>query len=278
MTAGAPRSARMVDPESREMAEDLARRAGMSLNEWLARLMADGPEDATSQDYFAQPPTSYLDPPRGAPAPAADEVRRVADALERLSDRIESAESRQALAIAGIERSVREVIGRIDAGEREQMQVSARFDGVSHEIQSEQGRITERLSRLELENEGPRSADAVRALESAVGKVAGQVFDAERRTREAFGQISARVERIDQTERATHGAIRELKGACGELDGRLARVEGGAGAAAQSVQAIADTLSARVDAVRDDLAQQLAAAAEARFDRIEQALAQMGEH
>jgi localization factor PodJL len=277
MTAGAPRSARMVDPESREMAEDLARRAGMSLNEWLARLMADGPEDATSQDYFVQS-TSYLDPPRGAHAPAADEVRRVADALERLSDRIESAESRQALAIAGIERSVREVIGRIDAGEREQMQVAARFEGVSQEIQSEQGRTADRLSKLELENEGPRSADAIRALESAVGKVAGQLFDTERRTREAFGQISARVERIDQTERATHGAIRELKGACGELDGRLARVEGGAGAAAQSVQAIADNLSARVDAVRDDLAQQLAAAAEARFDRIEQALAQMGEH
>ena len=54
MTAGAPRNARYMDASSRETAEDLARRSGMTLNEWVSRLMADGPEDATSQDYFNQ--------------------------------------------------------------------------------------------------------------------------------------------------------------------------------------------------------------------------------
>src|SRR5579863_946699 len=151
MTAGAPRNARMVDPASREMAEDLARRAGMSLNEWLARLMAEEPEDATSQDYFTQGSSTYLE--TGRPAPMgrfgpADEARRVTDAIERLSDRIESAESRQALAIAGVERSVREVIGRIDAAEREQMHVSTRFEGVVEDVQAEQGRLSERMHRI----------------------------------------------------------------------------------------------------------------------------------
>ena len=146
MTAGAPRSARPVDPASRELAEDLARRSGLTLNEWLARLMADeGPEDATSQDYFTQGPSTYMQSPRpAAPAPPryealghpADEVGRVTQALERLSDRIETAESRQALAIAGVERSVREVISRIDAAEREQMQVAARYEGVAQEVQA----------------------------------------------------------------------------------------------------------------------------------------------
>ena len=42
MAAGVPKSSRYVDPASRQMAEDLARRSGLSLNEWVARLMAEG--------------------------------------------------------------------------------------------------------------------------------------------------------------------------------------------------------------------------------------------
>ena len=283
MTAGAPRSARQVDPASRELAEDLARRSGLTLNEWLARLMADeGPEDATSQDYFAQASANYVPVPRTPAAPRyetaghpADEVGRVTQALERLSDRIETAESRQALAIAGVERSVREVIARIDAAEREQMQVAARFEGVAQEVQVEQGKLAERLRRAELEGQGPRSAEAIKALEGAIGKVAGHVYETERRSREAINEIGARVERLGGSEQLTASAIRELQAACGTLDGRLGVVEHGPG---DGVAEIAASLSARVEAVREELAERIAATADARFDRVEQALAQMSEH
>ena len=152
MASGVPKSSRYVDPASRQMAEDLARRSGLSLNEWVTRLMAEGPEDATSQDYFTQGAPSYYEAPRAAAEPRyeaighpADEVGRVTQALERLSDRIGSAENRQALAIAGVERSVREVIGRIDAAEREQMQVAARFEG---ELQTARGESKPHLTNL----------------------------------------------------------------------------------------------------------------------------------
>ena len=79
MKAGGPRSvAKIVDPTSREMAEDLARREGISLQEWLSKVAAEGPEDATSQDYFVQGAA-------GARLGPADDPRRVTDALERLS-------------------------------------------------------------------------------------------------------------------------------------------------------------------------------------------------
>jgi localization factor PodJL len=283
MTAGAPRSARQVDPATRELAEDLARRSGMTLNEWLARLIADeGPEDATSQDYFAQSSPNYVPIPRTPPAPRyetaghpADEVGRVAQALERLSDRIETAESRQALAIAGVERSVREVIARIDAGEREQMQVAARFEGVTQEVQTQHGKLAERMRRIETEAQGPRSAEALRALEGAIGKVAGHVYETERRSREAITDIGGRVERLGASEQLTASAIRELQSACGALDGRLGVAEH---AVADGVEQAAANLSARVEAVREELADRLAATADARFDRVEQALAQMSEH
>ncbi len=275
MTAGAPRSARPVDPASRELAEDLARRSGLSLNEWLARLMADeGPEDATSQDYFTQPARAPTQRYETASHPS-DDVGRVAQALERLSDRIESAENRQAMAIAGVERSVREVISRMDVAEREQMQVAARFEGAVQEVQSAQGKLAERVSKVELEAQGPRSAEALKALEGALGKVAGHVYEGERRTREAVTEIGSRVERLDHSERATNGALRDLKSAFGALDERLGSVEDAAG---EGIEQVASNLSARVEAVREELAERIAATADARFDRVDQALAQMSEH
>ncbi len=289
MTAGGPRNARYVDPTSREMAEDLARRSGLSLNEWVARLMAEGPEDATSQDYFTQGARqAYVETPRTPPGRyetathPSDEVGRVTSAIERLSERIEGAESRQALAIAGIERAMREMIDRIDAGEREQMQVAARFesevDGArtdARDAKAEAGRLAERLRRVEEEAAGPRSAEAIRSLEGAIGKVAGHVYDAEKRSRDAFAELRARVDRADAAEQATAGAIRELKTTCGVLDERLSLAERGA---TEGLERAAANLSARVEATRDELAAQLAAVADARFDRVEQALAKMSEH
>jgi localization factor PodJL len=312
------------------MAEDLARRSGLSLNEWVARLMAEGPEDATSQDYFSQPAPSYLEAPRAAAQPRyeaaghpADEVGRVTEALERLSDRIGSAESRQALAIAGVERSVREVIGRLDAGEREQMQVAARFEGqlqaARNESQglgqrlkqiedassgletlerfdaaereqrqvaarfegelltakSETQGLAQRLKKVEDEAVGPRSAEALRAIEGAIGKVAATVYDTDQRSREAFGELQNRLERLDAADHATGSAMRELRVTCEALDERLSLAERGA---EEGIGRAAAELTARVEQTREELASQLAAVADTRFDRVEHALAQMGEH
>ena len=191
MTAGAPRNARYMDASSRETAEDLARRSGMTLNEWVSRLMADGPEDATSQDYFNQSSPAYVTQPRDTGSPRyeaaghpGDELGRVTQAIERLSDRIATAENRQALAIASVERSVREVITRIDAAEREQMQVAARFEGEVQDVKAEAARFGDRLRRMEEEAVGPRSAEALKALEGALGKVAGHVYEGDKNARQ----------------------------------------------------------------------------------------------
>jgi localization factor PodJL len=331
MAAGVPKSSRYVDPASRQMAEDLARRSGLSLNEWVARLMAEGPEDATSQDYFTQGAPSYYEAPRAAAAEPryetvghpADEVGRVTQALERLSDRIESAENRQALAIAGVERSVREVIGRIDVAEREQMQVAARFEGelqtargetrglaqrlssveaggpgaetleridaaereqrqvaarFEGELQtarSETQTLAQRLKKIEDEAAGPRSAEALKALEGAIGKVAATVYDGDRRSLEAIGELQNRMQRLDSADQASGSAMRELRLTCQALDERLNLAERGA---EDGVAGAAAELAARVEETRETLASQLSAAADTRFDRVEQALAQMGEH
>ncbi|HMO43993.1 MAG TPA: Localization factor PodJS, partial [Phenylobacterium sp.] len=167
MTAATPWSVKGIDPKAREVAKDLARRSGMTLGEWLNRMILDdeGPEDAVSEaDLARRPPAAYFETQRrGEDAPRrveaaehpADEMGRIAIALDRLSERLEASESRTGLAINGVEHSVRAALARIEAAEREHIAVAARFEGAVEEVAGHQTRLGERLRRVEAEAVGP---------------------------------------------------------------------------------------------------------------------------
>ncbi|MGA0599953.1 peptidoglycan-binding protein [Caulobacter sp. KR2-114] len=278
----------------------------------MDRLLADeGPEDAISQDYFASADT-YLETPRAdraapsrmeIPQHPADEVGRVTAALDRLSARIEAAEHRSTLAISGVDQTVRGMLQRLDAAEREQNAVAARFEGAVQEVQFEQARAADRMRRIEAEAAGPRSAEALRSLESALGKVAGHLYDGEGRTREALAEMRQRVDRfeadrgegvveavvsrlgqrLEQAEAKTSGALNDLRASFAALDDRLSSVEGqGAAPATAAMEARLETLAAnlttRMEAARAEMAERLRVTADTRFDRMDRTLAEMSEH
>ena len=96
MSAGAPWSVKGIDPKAREVAKDLARRSGMTLGEWLNRVILedDVPEDVTSEEHFTdRPQRASTETPRprlvsSQPAPTrTDDLARIAYALDRLTDR-----------------------------------------------------------------------------------------------------------------------------------------------------------------------------------------------
>ena len=127
MTAAAPWSVKGIDPKAREVAKELARRSGMTLGEWLNRVILedDVPEEVTSEAHFglrphraaSETPTSFM---QTSPTNAGPEdLGRIAFALDLLTDRIESSETRAGLAISGVEHSVRHALARIDTAERE---------------------------------------------------------------------------------------------------------------------------------------------------------------
>ncbi|WP_409035312.1 peptidoglycan-binding protein [Phenylobacterium sp.] len=348
MSSGTPWSVKGIDPKAREVAKDLARRSGMTLGEWLNRMILEdeGPEEVTSETYFteravddapAARPEAFLDqPPREtfyeaplrhdapraetprpmaplrAPEPApryeapehpADEIGRVTLALDRLTDRIEHSEGRAGLAISAVEHSVRDALSRIEIAERENVAVAARFEGAVDEARTEQARLAERVRRVESEAAGPRSAEALRALEQALGKVANHLYEGEARTRETLGALRERVDevrahgggadptalieevvsrvgdRLADAESRTAAAMEGLKDAFSTVDGRLRAVEGGASPALdRRLEQLAANLSSRVDAARGEIAQKLQVSAEGRFDRMERKLAEMSDH
>jgi localization factor PodJL len=344
MNAGAPWSVKGIDPKAREVAKDLARRHGMTLGEWLNRMILeeDGPEDIGSEAYFTDPnfvprapaaerpaPRGYVEPPRveppraeppralkaplrpeplyvaptrfEAPQHPGDEINRVTAALDRLTDRIESSEGRTGMAISGVEHSVREAVARIESAEREHVAIAARFEGSVDDTRAEQVRLSDRLRRIEAEAAGPRSAEALRALEQALGRVASHLYEGESRTRETLADLRQRVEqaeagaptpgveaieevvervgeRLTEAEARTFEALESLRASFAGLDGRLGAVETVAAPAIdQRFEQLTANLTERVELTRSELAKSLQASTETRFDRMERKLSEMTE-
>ncbi len=312
MTAASPWSVKGIDPKAREVAKDLARRSGMTLGEWLNRMIIEG--DGQGPDLNAgsenAPNRAYLEivkddaPSRMEIAEhPADEIGRVAIALDRLTQRIEAAEGRNAAAISGIDHSVRDALTRLGQSEREQIAVAARFEGAVDELKTEQARAAERVRRIETEAAGPRSAEALRALEGALGKVASHLYDGEARTREAIAALEARLneqnaaapqdpnalveavvarlsERLETAENRTSEALRELGSSFSALDQRLGAVEGANPAAGvqERLDSLAASLSQKMEAARLEMAAKLRESADGRFDRMERKLGEMAAH
>ncbi len=311
MAANAPWSVKGIDPKAREIAKDLARRSGMTLGEWLNQMIM---EDGEPDDGSAAPPETF-NPPRTPPAylrmeapeHLGDDVLRAADALDRLSARIEASEHRATLAISGIDQSVSGILGRLEAAEREQIAVAARFEGAVSEIAGEQSRLSDRLRNVEHDAAGPRSVEAVRSMEVALAKVAGHLYDGEAQIEQRFTALKAEIdglgarpaadgsptvagvseevverlaERIGEAEDRTSAAMRGLEASFARLDERLGSAEThieGRGHEA-GLEQLAASLSARVDAVRLEMAEKIRAAADDRFERIERSLGEMTGH
>ncbi len=316
MTASAPWSVKGIDPKAREIAKDLARRSGMTLGEWLNQMILDdgAPDQATPSRPAALSAPGATTIAAGpydrfeAPEHPGDDVLGATQALDRLSARIEAAEQRAALAISGIDQSVASVLSRLETTEREQTAVSARFEGAVGELAEEHARISDRLQRMELEAVAPPSVEAVRSMEGALAKVASHLYDGEAKADQRFGELrreldglsaqladgpssagvdeqaNAVVERLSgrlgEAEERTSAAMRGLEASFAQLDERLAgaetRIEGRAPEA--SLEQLAASLSAQVDAARAEMADKIREAADGRFDRMERTLSELTGH
>ncbi|MDP3175615.1 MAG: peptidoglycan-binding protein [Phenylobacterium sp.] len=282
MTSGTPWSVKGIDPKAREVAKDLARRSGMTLGEWLNRMILEDetPEEVTSEAQFAGRPSRYVEVPRAAQAGPgrfetvehpSDELDRVAGAFDRLSERLEASETRTGLVITGVEHSVREAVARIESAEREHVAVAARFEGLAEDIQDGQSRLTERMRRLEQDAAGPRSPEALHVIEQTLGKVASQLYEGESRNSEQF-------QRLNEAEGKTAEALQSLRNSLAALDARLGGVEqAGAPGVERRLERLADELTRRVEGVRGEIAEQLRVAPDARIERVESKLAEIGE-
>jgi localization factor PodJL len=240
MTSANPWSVKGVEPRTREAAKDLARREGLTLGEWLNRLVSDL-EDETN---MAPPPQHYRDPaprersaysqsepsrggyqlpPRHQREPdyarfsRESEVLAVTSALDQLAHRLQQSESRAALSISSIDDTVQSLGKRIELTDRAGQAAIGRLDATLHDLLATQTALNERLRRMDDGEAQSKSVSALRALENALTRLATQVYANEDRTDAALSQFDARLlaaqtrndatlEQISQKVEATLGA------------------------------------------------------------------------
>jgi len=240
MTSANPWSVKGVEPRTREAAKDLARREGLTLGEWLNRLVSDL-EDETN---MAPPPQHYRDtaprdrsvynqpepsrggyqlPPRHQREPdyarfsRESEVLAVTSALDQLAHRLQQSESRAALSINSIDDTVQSLGKRIELTDRAGQAAIGRLDATLHDLLATQTALNERLRRMDDGEAQSKSVSALRALENALTRLATQVYANEDRTDAALSQFDARLlaaqtrndatlEQISQKVEATLGA------------------------------------------------------------------------
>lgn len=250
--------------------------------------------------YLETPRASGSVPPRvEAPLHPGDNFARVVETVDRLAERIAVAEERTSAAIGGVAQSVRDALARIEIGEREHVAVAARFEGAAEELAAQQEKLAERLRKYETDGSGPRSAEALHALEQALGKVAGHVYQGEARAREILDAVEARVQRLEAAEAddpaafadevlgrlgaglaeaqaKTTEALDGLRSSFADLDGRLRTAEQGEQTVELRLADLTASLTSRVEASRAEIAEQLNASANERFDRMERRLDEVG--
>jgi len=287
MTSSAPWSVKGIDPKTREAAKDLARRSGLTLGEWLNQRIQEGGADLQ------------------------EGANSIADSLEDLTDRIEAAEQRSTLAVTGIDQSLRGLLARLELSEREQTAVGARFEGALQETAEVQAAIDARLRKLESEAAGPRSAEAMKSLEAALGRVANHLYDGENRTRESLSDVrrdmagltarlelaekagantgedvAARlIERLDEAQARMDASVRSLQGSLSEIDKRLGAAETKIGAGGISTEDIdrkledmAASVAQGLQAAKAEMTKQLREAVDGGAERMDQALLDMTAH
>ncbi|ABI75386.1 putative localization factor protein PodJ [Hyphomonas neptunium ATCC 15444] len=257
MSQTGPWSVKGIDQRAREAAREAAMAEGITLGEYLNRLLmsAEDPHYEDMRSSYEGP--SYGNPTyRNPPRPPRSEYRAeprpqqdAASALERLSRRIEATEARSTLAITGIDHTVLGLVARIQNAEQTSAAVAGHVEGLIDEMRETHEALQSKVRRMEQDETGKQNLEALKALEAALGKLANHVYEeAELTQNEAlaikgrvesgFSEVTERVEGIDtrvqrslsetaaRIDRAVEQAEQRAEGVTRHLSERMGKLEG----------------------------------------------------
>ncbi|MDP3370563.1 MAG: hypothetical protein Q8M32_12050 [Brevundimonas sp.] len=303
--AAAPWSVKGIEPKAREIAKDLARRSGMTLGEWLNTIiMEDGDDDEGVVPLARRPHAADSYERRGrsrrmddAYGGNDDQLGRLGASIDAIAARLEAAERRSTVAIQGVDQAVTGLVRRLDSQDQDDKSQGRRIDDIAEELREGH----KRLRRFEQEV-GPQTAETFGKVETAIGALAGRLYDIEERQRSGVNDLRQRMElvekvagpgvgsdllaqvgqRLDQAQGRTTEALRGLERSFAGLDQRLraaeARVEPEGARESARFEKLAETLSRSVEANRAEMMRRLdTAETEGRMDRIERAVLAIGD-
>ncbi len=272
-----PWSVKGIDPRAREAAKSAARRAGMTLGEWLNhRLMNDAAPEALESARFTAPGALSLTPRGGAD---------LQDAIEELAERLEAAERRSTLAITGIDQSVLGLLTRLEGTEKT---FETRTSTIEDMLKTLEGMVTRSSAEVEqaLRKMDRNNEDLARRMDTMAEHTAVQLERVRQDLSKELELVNNRSDELSQrlgaAERMTDNAVRTLEASFAAIDERLRQAEqslrenghdGLADTFNRRFRMLSEELTEAVAQTRSQLAAQIEAqAANPRLDQLESGL------
>ena len=250
MPSGAPWSVKGIDPRARAIAKTAARKEGMTLGDWLNRVILDDGETPPSGEWDTQL-DSY--PGFGSSGGGSEEDDALRDVVRRLTDRLETAERRSTLALTGVDQSVLALSRRLDSIEDSAEEDEDVAATALTRLRGQHDELIERIRRLERQGPALSGSDpqAMKALEGTIGKLAGRLYETERDVRTELDNLTRKderrqgqadramktlAERVDEAERRARQDGEDLRARADNQDKRVGEVLSGLQDAARGLQ------------------------------------------
>ena len=190
----APWSVKGIDPRARALAKSAARREGMTLGEWLNRVILDDGVSDTAKDWDDQ--LSRFPGFGGGDGGGSDSDDALSELVQRLSDRLEASERRSTQALSHIDQSVTAISRRLDMIEDNIDEDGESAQDALKRSRAQQEELLDRVRRLERTGPGG-GADpaALKSVETTVGKLASRLYETERDVRTELDTLAHKEER-----------------------------------------------------------------------------------
>ena len=245
MNQTGPWSVKGIDQRARDAAREAASAEGLTLGEYLNRLLMTDEESQLNEI------SSLFRNPR--PRPDA-----TTNTLDRLTRRIEAAEARSTLAISGMDHTVLGLVAKLEHAEQSSHSVVGHVESLMDEIRDTYEALQAKVRRLEEDESNKQNLEALKSLEQALGKLAEHVNDEGELAQQEAQAIKGRVEAgfADLTDRV-EGVETRVES---KLSDAAARLEQAVGQAEKRSEIAARDLTTRLSTLESDVQERLATA------------------
>ena len=204
-----------IDPRARARAKTAARRQGMTLGEWLNRVILEesDPSNAPWDDALSAFPGFS---PGSAPA-SPDEDRLLRSMINKLGERLDSSEDMSTKALTNLDKALNQIAEKVAQGESRQTSVLSDARKHLDGMRKGQEELSKRIGSLEKSSASSGvSGETIKALETTLLKLARRLYETEH-------DLSTRVEDSDAQIRETSDTLRRTSES---LETRIERMEG----------------------------------------------------
>ena len=201
MATRGPWSVKGIEAKAREAALSAARNEGITLGDYLNRLLLE----AEAEDAEMSLPNRQNDSPE-APANANLE------ALEKLTRRIEAVEARSTLAITGIDQSVVGLLSRLENTDAARAGLEGRIEQAVDSLRQTKHALEQRIDRMEADDTSHQNLRSLKMLETALERLANNVADQKANTDKAHESVVRAETRMSDLSEQVDSKLSDMSG------------------------------------------------------------------